>query len=720
MQQTPVVSPFYLPQIYGVLIKNCEKYPELLSHVVRQRWEQDFLAIIGILGVAPKFGSNGPYWPAGLSKSLSEQATGISIDFVDIVQKFDTMRALFNVSAERARFDQNVIVPAEAIGFLEFRGNEKKFKIGHPSDFFSQLIQKPGAEAAVLLLAHLLRIRTSSILDVKVTPTELLAGSIGRITERENFVNPQEGGANGSLRTYALGIYSNALYPWIENVFPSDKDQIPDEIKNLVSKAKKLSQAGNESIRTNLPDPRFVALGIEATTTMINKSEISPERKATLLEAIGGSAASSRLRSSPESRVLNLIFVGPPGTGKSRILNYLAADTVANKPVSISNLQQYTLRSDQVSLDDDNIFKVQFHPSYGYEDFVEGIRPVSNLANPGSIRYAVVPGPLKVASDLAKAFNPIATKNERAIKIVAFISDGPEEGSKYLKIPDEYSLYSFDKRSGAFHILNAANEFVPIVDCQQLDKPIKILNSKEYHTVFWLPNIDVSTNFESHFVLLIDELNRGQPGKIFGEVLSLVESSKRLGCKEQLSIILPSSKEKFSLPPNLHLFCTMNQADRSLSSLDQAFRRRFKFIYLKPSFDLISDPAKFKKVTGMPDLEVDVPVNLQIANHFVCINLALADIGVSADNFIGHSYAFSLLEQYYSANRDENALLDLLKDLWRNDLHSTLKDLISGRIDDFADAFTRHSDQKNAYKLSSKDLNKFLTEDAPGDIPWAA
>jgi len=142
---------------------------------------------------------------------------------------------------------------------------------------------------------------------------------------------------------------------------------------------------------------------------------------------------------------------------------------------------------------------------------------------------------------------------------------------------------------------------------------------------------------DNDYAIFIDEINRGNVSAIFGELITLIEKDKRAGAKNALEVQLPYSKEKFSVPINLHIYGTMNTADRSVEALDSALRRRFTFKELMPKSSLLSEIT----FNGFTLEEVLTTINERI------------EILVDRDHTIGHSY-------FLSVNTDDTMALSLV------------------------------------------------------------
>lgn len=170
-------------------------------------------------------------------------------------------------------------------------------------------------------------------------------------------------------------------------------------------------------------------------------------------------------------------------------------------------------------------------------------------------------------------------------------------------------------------------------------------------------------------ILCIDEINRGNVASIFGDLISLIEPSKRLGAEHELTLTLPYSKTPFGVPPNLVIVGTMNTADRSIQLLDTALRRRFRFQECPPKYDIIPNETARKVLKS---------INARIRAIF------------NKDNQIGHSYFMDattnvqilkaicekvvpLLEEYFYNNTDK--IRFILNDIGNSPVHFYVEDI---------------------------------------------
>lgn len=155
-------------------------------------------------------------------------------------------------------------------------------------------------------------------------------------------------------------------------------------------------------------------------------------------------------------------------------------------------------------------------------------------------------------------------------------------------------------------------------------------------------------------VFIIDEINRGNISKIFGELITLIEPTKRIGAKEQFRALLPYSGQNFGVPDNVYLIGTMNTADRSIALIDTALRRRFSFVEMQPDSTTLKDVL----VDG-----IDISEMLDTINKRITVLL-------DREHTIGHSYLLPLksdptLERL--AAIFENTIVPLLQEYFYDD-----------------------------------------------------
>ena len=287
---------------------------------------------------------------------------------------------------------------------------------------------------------------------------------------------------------------------------------------------------------------------------------------------------------------LNQILYGPPGTGKT--YHTIEAAVAAADPTFTNFNERNTLKERYDELvDEGRIRFVTFHQSYGYEEFVEGLKAESNS---GEISYKVESGIFK---QIVKAAAGIA-------KPSALIKVGDQFGSFSVIERTEEVIY-IKKQNGRTLPMPSVvfDEVIDLVKDKQLSLPdcnaetLKELGSNlepnfisGYHGLHTPMASQIIERQKScsgekqNYVLIIDEINRGNISKIFGELITLIEDSKRSGKDkpESMTLTLPYSGESFSVPDNLYIIGTMNTADRSLAMMDTALRRRFDFKEMMP------------------------------------------------------------------------------------------------------------------------------------------
>ena len=413
----------------------------------------------------------------------------------------------------------------------------------------------------------------------------------------------------------------------------------------------------------------------------------------------------------------NIILYGPPGTGKTYNTAIYAVAIIENKSLEEVSSEDYFVVLERYNeyKKDGRIEFTTFHQSYGYEEFIEGIKPIVNDANDDNnkeVVYDVVPGVFKAFCDKIErpeikgsvdtelndyptvwkvslegtGDNPTRREcldndhirvgydecGEDATEVIENQEIGYSVLNRFINemsvgdvviscytastidaigvVTGEYEWhdeYEYYKRLRKVKwLVKGINEnIVKINNGKKLSNPTvhrvnitlsDVMNIVKKHS----PEV-IETENKGNYVFIIDEINRGNISKILGELITLIEATKRKGQPEEMQVKLPYSQKEFGVPDNVYIIGTMNTADRSIAAIDTALRRRFSFREMLPQADVLDG------------IEVD---RLSVSGMLKKMNRRI-EVLYDREHTIGHAYFMPL--QY---DNSIECLADIFKD----------------------------------------------------------
>ncbi len=307
----------------------------------------------------------------------------------------------------------------------------------------------------------------------------------------------------------------------------------------------------------------------------------------------------------------NIILHGPVGTGKTRLARFLASGIVDGKINTIEKVEQLVKGESDLEreyqnkpINEKQIKIVTFHQSYGYEDFIGGIKASTNKGNHNNITYNAEPG-------------------------------------VFMRICNEARLDS-----------------------------------------------------NNNYVLIIDEINRGDISRIFGELITLIEEDKRENAENEMKVEIPNFDNLFSVPANVFIIGTMNDSDKSIALVDVALRRRFNF------FDVLPNTKVIEKWIKNDELKTQVIDTFKEINNIIKNNKGI-------DSQIGHAF-FKCLENIEQPEDQEKELIYI----FNYKIFPLLKEIFYTEEDILNELLPKPSkfDEPDSKELTAENIESYLAK----------
>ena len=408
----------------------------------------------------------------------------------------------------------------------------------------------------------------------------------------------------------------------------------------------------------------------------------------------------------------NLIFRGAPGTGKSYLAKEIAADIISN-----GYFDDYTLLTDEQKK---QVEFVQFHPSYDYSDFVEGLRPKVN--GDGTMGFELQDGIFKKFVARARKNFEDSQKSKETVEKELSVQEAMTEFFSSVELGvdtfktingNEFTIISVD--DSHINISIPGNATVNRISINQdevrkmLESGLKFDKIKDITTFFGKTYATQAYSYDfaiykaikakkstaskkkakqaelKKYIFIIDEINRGEISKIFGELFFAIDPGYRGRAGEistQYSNLHTDPDEKFYIPENVYIIGTMNDIDRSVDSFDFAMRRRFRFVELRAD-------ERLEMLASLENEELEA----EAIRRMAALNKEIAAVEDLNENYqIGASYFLKL------------KTLDF-DQLWTDYLQPLLQEYIHGMYDE--EGIMNRFAKAYGYQSSSRgDLNE--------------